>query len=517
MTAYEKFQTLELDKALLGLEQGDEGSDYFCTPVGAQVIGWAGVDGIHCCFVEGFGEMVFAVSPANLPGDYVHPLARSFEEFVRLLLACSGLDAAEQAHGWSREEFDGYLAQYPPGPEQRAALDALGDGMGLAPMEDPYGYIKEVQSSFDYGALRFGEDYWDFVGRPSPPPEAPAWRVTYGGGWWDRGGRQRPGTEIPVGKTFTWGGNVWHIPAVYPCGKGLAADFCMEIEPDRMREFWARWRPWMAEGRALTPEDEDRQRMENPMSVDFDIKASVNGREVRRESGSGFGWTPPDCRPDWEEAGELNRQDYEGLWVLEHYGLDRGKCWLFRRECFPWAAKTKPRLKRLTFTLSQLPAALPGPRFTVSGAGEDIPFLYPATGREHILHVEEYESQELDTGRMAHMDDGEWEYPAYFTAMTYAVWPELPQGAVSVQDCGEGDRPRRKAPPNPMGPTATRAVALGVIGGASGPAAVVLANGSGARRRYACSALRFQPGEPAEWRMVFYEKSTEDMEVNIEL
>lgn len=513
MTAYEKFQALELDRSWLGLERGENRSDYFCAPVGARVIGWAGVDGIHCCFVEGFGEMVFAVSPANLPGDYVHPLARSFEEFVRLLLACNGLDAAEQAHGWSREQFEAYLAQYPPESERRAALDALGAGLSLAPMDDPYGYIKEVQSSFDYGALAFGEEYWDYVGRPSPPPQAPAWRVTYGGGWWGRGGRQRPGTEISVGKTFAWGGHVWHVPAVYACGKGLVADLCMEIEPDRMREFWARWRPWMAEGRTLTPEEEDRQSLENPMSVDFDIEASVNGRPLRRTSGFGLAWTPPDCRPDWEEPGELNRQDCEGLWVLEHYGLDRGKCWLFCRESFPWAAK--PKLKELSFTLSQLPVAMPGPRFAVSGAGEDVPFLHPATGQEHVLHVEEYEPQELDPGQLARMDNAEWEYPSHFTAMTYAVWPDLPQRAVSVRDCGEGDRPRRKTPPEPMGPTAASATALEVIGGMPGPAAVVLANGESARRRGVCSALRFQAGEPVEWRMVFYEKTVEDLEVNI--
>ena len=137
MTAYERFQALELDRSWLGLERGDARGDYFCTPLGAQVIGWAGVDGIHFCFVEGFGEMVFAVSPANLPGDYVQPLAGSFADFIRLVLACGGIDAAEQAHGWSREQFDEYLAQYPPDGERRAALDALGDGMGLAPMDDP--------------------------------------------------------------------------------------------------------------------------------------------------------------------------------------------------------------------------------------------------------------------------------------------------------------------------------------------------------------------------------------------
>jgi hypothetical protein len=47
--------------------RGHDGN-HFCTPKGAKVIGWAGVDGIHYCFVRGFGEMVFAVSPMNTPG-----------------------------------------------------------------------------------------------------------------------------------------------------------------------------------------------------------------------------------------------------------------------------------------------------------------------------------------------------------------------------------------------------------------------------------------------------------------
>ena len=152
MTLYEKYKKLDIDFSQLGLEPGDTNGGYFCTPIGAEVIGWAGADGIHCCFVKGFGEVVFAVNPSNLPGDYVHPLARSFEDFLRLLLAC-GLDAAEQAWMWNQGEFDGFLETDPPTPEQRATLDALRDGLKLAPMEDPYGYIKEVQSSFDYGKI----------------------------------------------------------------------------------------------------------------------------------------------------------------------------------------------------------------------------------------------------------------------------------------------------------------------------------------------------------------------------
>ena len=105
MTLYKKYKKLKIDFSQLSLEPGDTSGGYFCTPKGAEIIGWTGVDGIHCCFVKGFGEMVFAVNPSNLPGDYVHPLARSFEDFLRLILAC-GLDAAEQAWMWNRGEFD---------------------------------------------------------------------------------------------------------------------------------------------------------------------------------------------------------------------------------------------------------------------------------------------------------------------------------------------------------------------------------------------------------------------------
>lgn len=103
MTLYKKYKKLKIDFSQLSLEPGDTSGGYFCTPKGAEIIGWTGVDGIHCCFVKGFGEMVFAVNPSNLPGDYVHPLARSFEDFLRLILAC-GLDAAEQAWMWNRGE-----------------------------------------------------------------------------------------------------------------------------------------------------------------------------------------------------------------------------------------------------------------------------------------------------------------------------------------------------------------------------------------------------------------------------
>ena len=92
MTGYEAFLQAGISLAPLGLEAGDRHSGYFCTPLGAEVFGWEGVDGIHCCFVEGFGEMVFAVNPMSgstpLPG------------ILRTFYVCSS--PADISPPWSR-------------------------------------------------------------------------------------------------------------------------------------------------------------------------------------------------------------------------------------------------------------------------------------------------------------------------------------------------------------------------------------------------------------------------------
>lgn len=63
MKKYQKFLRLGISLASIGIETRNDETLYFCTPKGASLIGWAGVDGIHYCFIRGFGEMVFAVSP----------------------------------------------------------------------------------------------------------------------------------------------------------------------------------------------------------------------------------------------------------------------------------------------------------------------------------------------------------------------------------------------------------------------------------------------------------------------
>lgn len=414
MTLYEQYKRLDIDFSWLGLEPGSSRSDYFCTPVGAEVIGWEGVDGIHYCFIKGFGDMVFAVSPDNLPGDHVHPLAQSFEDFLRLVLACGHTAAVEQAHGWDRDSFNAFLeeeAYNERTPEQQAALDGLRDGLSLTPMEDPYGYIKAVQAGFDYAKLQFKPEYNRLV--PEEPKEhvRPEWKVYFDGNFGQSHvGRDRPGKEIPINAQFTWDGHVWHVPAVYLCGQGLVVDFCTEVDPDALRAFREKWAPWTQGEREFTQEEMEQFHSEQPQTVRFDPMVEVNGRELGRRGGTGFGWVPVSCMTP-EERSSGCQQTWEAIWLMEHYGLDPELGWAFDRYSFTWATKTKPALRTLRLRMSQGPKPVPGPRFTVHGAGDTVPFTHPITGEEHTLHVVEYEQQEFTPEQLARMEDGEWEYP----------------------------------------------------------------------------------------------------------
>jgi len=87
--AYQRFCALHFPKDVLGLNWNDSNVVYFCTPVDAEVIGWLGVDGIHFCFIPSISsDMVFVVSPMPCGEHYVEPIARSFQDFLSLVLFC---------------------------------------------------------------------------------------------------------------------------------------------------------------------------------------------------------------------------------------------------------------------------------------------------------------------------------------------------------------------------------------------------------------------------------------------
>ncbi len=511
-TAYQKFLRLGIGLAPLGVARGGEGDcAYFCTPKGASILGWAGVDGIHYCFVRGFGETVFAVSPMNAAPEYVHPVAGNFTDFLRLLLACGGADALEQAWQWDEARFGAFLSENPPGPEQEAVLSAIREKTGLTPMEQPWRYIKELQTSFDSSRLRYTEDFYDPDMNPDAPRTAPPWRVTFEGGFWGGGARERAGAEIPVNTHFEWAGHQWTIPSLYVCGKGLVADFCMRVETSQIEAFMEKW--GFDRGGGPEPEFSREQRMEleteNPLVLHFSARIELNGRTLRARHGSGICYNP--VRPD----GAANEP---GKWALEHYGLDPSYGWMLWRGSFPWATARRPVLKAPRLTLEQDPVPLPGPCFRVSAPGDTFSLPDPDGGTVYTLRVLEYERQTLPDNTRRALSANMWpddglEYPTHYHAMRYTVEPEPPDFLISVQDCAPGDPARRK--PSASGESGPAAASIGIIGGADGPTVLLLAHGK--KPRAAASALRFEPVETVEWRAVFHKRHFAPLTLDINL
>lgn len=507
---YEQYKTLHLDCSCLGLGRGPAQSEYFCTPVEAEVIAWTGVDGVHYCFVPGFDETVFVVGPMNGIGDYVYPVAETFTDFLRLVLACGGEAAITEAYDWTQTVFDAFLEENQPTAEQTAVLAQLRDAFDLTPMEEPFAYIKGVQAAFDYSQIPYSEKYRELTGdceaitdAETVSAAASCWKVSYDGGFWSNEGNA--GDEIVINKTFDWGEERWHIPSVYCFPEGLVIDFCMEVKPEPVRAFFAKWEPILA--RQPNPDRALRQQIEAEHPLDFRMRASVtvNGAALQADRGSGMFRIPAGCSSMDPE----NRQEAEA--ILDYYGLDPAKAWAFSRQSFRWQGACPEEIDTLQIKLERNPIAVPGDSFRVSGAGDSAVLRHPLTGAEHTLTVREYEAKEMDA---SHFQNPDMEYPTHYVGMVYTIWPELGKDECSVQDCSEGDAVRQKR----------RAETQGMIGGAVGVIGMIRdgdteamqhPDGAKAVPRAVCSALHFEPVQEVTWQPVFHRKTHEDLTVSL--
>lgn len=141
MITYSEFTKKNIDLTPLGFERNNQFVPYYCTPENATILASAGVDGIHYCTIPDFGDLIFAVSPMNF-GDCVHPIARSFEHLLRLLLSCVDMAALEQCYAWDEEQYKAFLIDCPATEEQQAVLDEIRNKLGLTPFIDAFSYVK---------------------------------------------------------------------------------------------------------------------------------------------------------------------------------------------------------------------------------------------------------------------------------------------------------------------------------------------------------------------------------------
>ena len=344
---FQKFLRGDIDLAPIGIERREDNTPYFCTPKGASIFGWAGVDGIHFCFIRSFGNMVFAVSPMNGAPDYVHPIARTFEDFLRLLLACSDATVLEQAWMWDEAKFETFLRDNPPLPEQKETLSEIADKMNLKPMEQPWEYIKALQASFDYSRIKYTEDYYDVDMNPAAELAPLEWKVYFNGNFWGHHGKDRAGMEVRIDRQFDWAGCHWMIPAAYSCSKGLVVDFCMRVDADKICAFMERWHlsPENDSCENFTREQQEQMELENPLILHFRPTLTVNGQMLQTSHGCSVCFNP--CLPD----GAVN--ELEGKWAADHYGLDTTFGWVICRDAFPWKTKRRPQIETLDLTMEQ--------------------------------------------------------------------------------------------------------------------------------------------------------------------
>ena len=503
MKTYQKFLRCGISLAPVGIEAGNDEALYFCTPKGASLIGWAGVDGIHYCFIRGFGEMVFAVSPMNTAPDYVHPLAKDFADFLRLLLACGDAAALEQAWMWDEAQFEAFLRANPAAEEQKKILAEIAAKMNLTAMEQPWEYIRSLQSSFDYSKLKYTEEYYDIDMNPAAEPAAPEWKVYFEGGFRGHRKNERPGKEIPIGKQFCWAGHHWQIPAAYSCGKGLVIDFCMRVEADEIRAFMEKWNLTQENDSCENFTPEQQMEMDNPLCLHFSPRLELNGKKLRASQGCAVTYNP--CLPDGMGI------ELVAKWAVEHYGLDISYGWAIFRNAFPWDYKRRPHITALSLTMEQQPVPIPGPHFTATAPGDSFSFVHPVSRTEYTLTVQDLERQTLPKNSFG---SGHC-YPTHFTAMSYTLSPETSE-QISVSDCADSDKPREILPDHDsFAPSASsNAACIGIIGGADGPTAVMLGDSSQGRRSTVCSALHFEPvRHDIEWRITFHEKRYDDFDL----
>ena len=478
---YNRFLEKNIDLAPLGVLRRDDNSPYYCTPQGARIIGWAGVDGIHYCFVRGFGETVFSVSPMEISPNFVRPLAASFKDFLRLLLACGDAGMLEQAWQWTEEDFERALESAVPDKAALETLEQLRDAMKLTPMEQPWACLHQLQDSFDYSKIRYTEDFYDpDMNENAPLPE---WAVYYDGTIYGHSGRDRAGKEIPVNREFQFAGRRFLVPAVYACARGLVVDFCMRVEMQAYRRFEEYWYTCFEgrDGEDLNRRERLLLEMKNPLLFDFSPEVTVNGKRLKREKGSGICFVPGDP------------SEAETRFLAEHYRLDESCAWSLTRACFPWKSARRPEIRSLVLTMNQEPVRLPGEAFEASVPGQQIHLQIP--GHPLTLTVEDLEEQILDT---AMMSTEELEYPACYTMLTYTVSPTPEPETFSVQDLAYCDQPRPRQKASGTG-SSCEAEALAIIGGADGPTAIVVGAPQSDRTLAACSAPHFEPAEKIQW------------------
>lgn len=303
--------------------------------------------------------------------------------------------------------------------------------------------------------------------------------------------------ERKVNTFFCWKDETWLIPSVFLSDSELAVDFCVEVDTERICRFIEKWDLLHEADQHFTREESEQIESEHPLQLHMHPELTVNGRLLKRCSGSGESWIPASCLKEGMTA------DPDAASILKRYGLDPEKGWSFWRSRFHLENE---QIKEITsLELKLIPDLIPvcSTHFSDVKEGETVRFLNPVTDQEHMLAVKSVEAHTLTKEQFR---DDLFEYPLHFVCMKFRVEPQLDRNQFSVWDCCEGDRPRYKES-GPSGSRRCGAASVAVLGGAKD----YMQSGL----HTATSSLYFEPVDRVDWRLVFHVKNREEILVKL--
>ena len=85
---------------------------------------------------------------------------------MKLILACGSTNPIEQIVWMSREQFEKHIQEelVIRTEEQATMLFHLKTELGISPMDNPFDYVKEVQTGFINSGIQYSDEYYDVLG-----------------------------------------------------------------------------------------------------------------------------------------------------------------------------------------------------------------------------------------------------------------------------------------------------------------------------------------------------------------
>lgn len=310
---------------------------------------------------------------------------------------------------------------------------------------------------------------------------------------------------LAIQKTFFWEMQEIYIPAVYLGKSGAVLDICAKISVEAMAAFLKKWhrRQTTAESAnnikntIITMEALDEMQAENPAHGDFAIDMYLDHTPLTRRISSSLQWYPSDILQK-QSANEIWKNEKEAEQLMDAYHCDRSFCWHFGRISYDW---DKPILspQKICLQLKDHPVSLTAEHFTTNGPcdGKTITSFHPVTGQKYTLTLHGCEPMQTDftgIGKKGIL------YPEYSQLLSYDISPKADRTVLDIKDCSDCDKPKSIQKK---------------YSHADGASAVFWAGkNTDPKLRTALSSLHFKPVSEIQWRIVYFIKRREDMEIS---